>query len=154
MNRTLYWRQDLVDKAHVLQIGVITYILKMTPTMRVWIKQNPPTEADHDQPTTSRGICVPQDPYAASNAILRLTKTVPKALTIKKGKGKHSNTETMPIVVYDDATQLLEQMPSPPKARPPYATWALIKPQRQIQDDMEHNLGHGNWTQNKYFLNK
>ena len=45
----------------------------------------------------------------------------------------------MPIVVYGDATQLWEQMPSPPKARPPYATWALIKPQRQIQDDAEHN---------------
>ena len=45
----------------------------------------------------------------------------------------------MPIVVYGDATQLWEQMPSPPKARPPYATWAWIKPQRQIQDDTEHN---------------
>ena len=99
----------------------------------------PPIEADPDQPTTSRGICVPQDPYADSNAILRLPKTVPKALTIEKGKGKCNNTETMPIVVYGDATQLWEQMPSPPKARPPYATWALIKPQRQIQDDMEHN---------------
>ena len=99
----------------------------------------PPTEAGPDQPTTSRGICVPQDPYADSNAILRLPKTVPKDLTIEKGKGKGNNTETMPIVVHGDATQLWEQMPSPPKARPPYATLALIKPQRQIQDDMEHN---------------
>ena len=66
--------------------------------------------------------------------------TVPKALTIEKGKGKgkRNNIETMPIVVYGDATQLWEQMPSPQKARPPYVTWALIKPQRQIQDDMEH----------------
>ena len=31
------------------------------------------------------------------------------------------------------------KMPSPPKARPPFATWAMIKPQRQIQDDMECN---------------
>ena len=66
----------------------------------------PPTETDTDQPTTSSGICVPQDPYADSNDILRLPKTVPKALTIEKGKGKskHNNTETMPIVVYGDAT--------------------------------------------------
>ena len=99
----------------------------------------PPTEADPDQPTTSRGIHVPQDPHADSNTILRLPKTFPKALTIEKGKGKCNNTETMPIVVYDDATQLWEQMPSPAKARPPYATWALIKPQRQIQDDTECN---------------
>ena len=45
----------------------------------------------------------------------------------------------MPIVVYGDATSFWEQMPSPPKARPPYATWALVKPQRQIQDDAECN---------------
>ena len=99
----------------------------------------PPTETDPDQPTTSRGIHVPQEPYADSNAILRLPKTVPKALTIENSKGKHNNTETMPIVMYGDATQHWEQMPSPPKARTPYATWALVKPQRQIQDDMEHN---------------
>ena len=82
-----------------------------------------PTEADPDQPTTSRGIHVPQDPYANSNTILGLPKTVPKALTIEKGKGKgkgkHNNTETMPIVVYGDVTQLWEQMPSPLKTRPP-----------------------------------
>ena len=72
---------------------------------------------------------------------MRLPKTVPKALIIKKGKGKgkHNNTETMPIVVYGDATAFWEQIPSSPKARPPYATWALIKPQKQIQDDTEHN---------------
>ena len=56
-----------------------------------------------------------------------------------KGKGKCNITEAMPIVVCGNATQLWEQMPSPPKARPPYATWAVIKPQRQIQDNMEHN---------------
>ena len=63
------------------------------------------------------------------------------ALTTEKGKGKGkcNITETMPIIVYGEATKLWEQMPSPPKARPPYATWALIKPQRQIQNDMEHN---------------
>ena len=99
----------------------------------------PPTEADPDQPTTSGSIHVPQDPHADLTAILRLPKT--KTLTIEKGKskGKCGNTETMPIVVYGDATQLWEQMPSPPKARPPFATWAMIKPQRQIQDDMECN---------------
>ena len=74
---------------------------------------------------------------------MRLPKSVPKALTIEKGKGKGKGkcniTDTMPIVVYGDATQLWEQMPSPPKSRPPYATLALIKPQRQIQDDAEHN---------------
>ena len=108
----------------------------------------PPTEADPDQPTTSRGICVPQDPYADSNTILRLPKTVPKALTIEKGKGKGkcNNTETMPIVVYGDATQLWEQMPSPPKTRPPYATSALINPKDKYKmawnviKDME--IGH------------
>ena len=33
-----------------------------------------PTEADPDQPPTSRGIHVPHDPYADSNAILRLQR--------------------------------------------------------------------------------
>ena len=99
----------------------------------------PPTEADSDQPTTSRGTCIPQDLHADSNAILRLPKSVPKALTIGKCKGKCNINDTMPLVPYGDATQLWEQMPSPPKARPPYTTWALVKPQRQIQDDMEHN---------------
>ena len=50
----------------------------------------------------------------------------------------------MPMVVYGDTTQLWEQMPSPPKARPSFATWAMIKPQRQIKDDMECNYGHAN----------
>ena len=53
---------------------------------RVQIKQNPPTEVDPDQPSTSRGICVAEDSYADSNAILRLPKSVPKALTVEKGK--------------------------------------------------------------------
>ena len=32
----------------------------------------------------------------------------------------------MPIVVVGNATQLWDQMPSPPKASPPYMTWALV----------------------------
>ena len=64
----------------------------------------PPTDVDPDQPTTSRGTCVPQDLCADSNAILRLPKSVPKALTIGKGKGKCNIKDTMPIVVYGDAT--------------------------------------------------
>ena len=99
----------------------------------------PPTDVDPDQPTTSRGTHVPQNLSADSNAILRLPKSVPKALTIGKGKGKCNINDTMPIVVYGDATQLWEQIPSPLKARPPYMTWALVKPQRQIQDDAECN---------------
>ena len=99
----------------------------------------PPT--DPNQPTTSTGTCVPQDYPNDVNAILRLPQSVPKALTIQKekGKGKCNITETMPIVVVGNATQLWEQMHSPPKTRPPYMTWALVKPQRQIQDDMEQN---------------
>ena len=69
-------------------------------------------------------------------------------MTIEKGKGKGkcNITDTMPIVVYGDATQLWEQMPSPPKARPPYTTWALIKPKdkykmtQNITKDVE--IGH------------
>ena len=101
----------------------------------------PLTEVDPNQPTTSTGICIPKDSPADSNAILRLPQSVPKALTIQKGKskGKQNITEAMPIVVVGNATQLWDQMPSPPKARPPYTTWALVKPQRQIQDDAEHN---------------
>ena len=99
----------------------------------------PPTDVDPDQPTTSRGTHVTQNLSADSNAILRLPKSVPKALTIGKGKGKCNINDMMPIVVYGDATQLWEQMPSPPKARPPYMTWPWVKPQRQIQDDTEHN---------------
>ena len=97
----------------------------------------PPT--DPNQPTTSTDTHVPQDLHTDANAILRLPQSVPQALTIQKGKskGKQNITETMTIVVVGNATQLWDQMPSPPKARPSYATWALIKPQRQIQDDME-----------------
>ena len=97
--------------------------------------------ANNSQPSTSTGTCVPQDLNADANAILHLPQSVPKALTIQKekGKGKWSITETMPIVVVGNATQLWNQMPSPPKARPPYVTWELVKPQRQIQDDTEQN---------------
>ena len=107
--------------------------------MRVQTKQNPQT--DPNQPTTSTGTRVPQDLHNDMNAILRLPQSVPKALTIQKGKskGKQNITEAMPIVVVGNATQLWDQMPSPPKTRPPYVTWALVKPQRQIQDDMEQN---------------
>ena len=55
-----------------------------------------------------------------------------------KVKGKCNNTEAMPIVVVGNATQLWEQIPSPPKTRPPYTTWALVKLQRQVQDDTEN----------------
>ena len=43
----------------------------------------------------------------------------------------------MPIVVVGNANPLWEQMPSPPKTRPPYVTWTWVKPQKQIQDDPE-----------------
>ena len=87
---------------------------------------------DPNQPTTSMGTRVPQDHHNDTNAILRLSQSVPKVLTIQKekGKGKCNITETMPIVVLGNVTQLWEQRPSPPKTRPPYATWALVKPQR------------------------
>ena len=96
---------------------------------------------DPNQPTTSTDTCISQDYHNDVNAILRLPQSVPKALTIQKekGKGKHNITETMPIVVVGNATQLWEQMPSPPKTRPPYMTWALVKLQRQIQDYTEQN---------------
>ena len=101
----------------------------------------PPTEVDPNQPTISTGIHVPQDLHADSNAILRLPQSVPKALTIEKQKykGKQNITEAMPIVVVGNATQFWDQMASPPRVRPPYVTWALVKPQRQIQDDTEQN---------------
>ena len=44
----------------------------------------PPT--DLNQPTTSTGTCIPQDLHNDANAILRLPQSVPKALTIQKGK--------------------------------------------------------------------
>ena len=45
--------------------------------------------ADPNQPTTSTGTCVPQHLHIDANAILRLPQSVPKALTIQKGKGKN-----------------------------------------------------------------
>ena len=99
----------------------------------------PLTDVTSDQPTTLKGTRVSQNSSTDSNAILRLPKSVPKALTIGKSKGKCNINDAMPIIVYGDATQLWEQMPSLPKARPPYMTWALVKPQRQTHDDMEHN---------------
>ena len=97
----------------------------------------PPT--DPNQPTMSAGTQVPQDTYADANTVVRLPQSVPQALTIQKQKGKIkcNTTEPMSIVVVGNANQLWEQMPSPPKTRPQYATWTLIKPQRQIQDDAE-----------------
>ena len=53
------------------------------------------------------------------------------------GKTKQNLTDTMPIVVVGNANPLWEQMPSPPKTRPPYMTWTWVKPQKQIQDDPE-----------------
>ena len=41
----------------------------------------------------------------------------------------------MPIAVVGNANPLWEQMPSPPKTRPPYATWTWVKSQKQ--DDLE-----------------
>ena len=41
---------------------------------------------DPNQPTTSTGTCIPQDLHNDMNAILRLPQSVPKALTIQKGK--------------------------------------------------------------------
>ena len=97
---------------------------------------------DPDQPTASLGTQVPQDLCTDANAIVRLPQSVPQVLTMQKGKGKGkgkcNNTEAMPIVVVGNATQLWEQIPSPPKTRPPYMTWALVKLQRQIQDDAEN----------------
>ena len=97
----------------------------------------PLTDVNSDQPTTLQGTCVPQNSSTDSNAILRLLKSVPKALAIGKGKGKCYINDAMPIIVYGDATHLWEQMPSLLKARPQYTTWALVKPQRQTQDDVE-----------------
>ena len=97
----------------------------------------PPT--DPNQPTMSTGTRVPQDTCAEANTVVRLPQSVPQALTIQKQKGKSkcNITEPMPIVVVGNANQLWEQMPSPPKTRPPYVTWTWVKPQRQIQDDAE-----------------
>ena len=94
----------------------------------------PLTEVDPNQPTTSTGVYIPQDLSADSKCYLKTSHSVPKALTIQKGKskGKRNITEAMPIVVVGNATQLWDQMPSPPKARPPYITCALVKPQKTI----------------------
>ena len=99
----------------------------------------PTTENNTDQPTTSTGTCVPQDPSAHSETTMRLPQSAPKALLIQKGKGKHHNSEDVPIVVYDNANPLWEQLPSPPKTRPPYVTWGIAKPKRQTQTDKEQN---------------
>ena len=88
----------------------------------------PLTDVNSDQPTTLQGTCVPKNSSTDSNAILRLPKSVPKALTIGKSKGKCNINDAIPVIVYGDATQLWEQMPSLPKARPPYMTWALVNP--------------------------
>ena len=51
---------------------------------------------DPNQPFTSTGTCIPQDYHNDANAILRLPQSVPKPLTIQKGKskGKQNITET------------------------------------------------------------
>ena len=48
---------------------------------------------------------------------------------------KQNHTETMPIVVVGNANPLWEQMPPPPKTRPPYVTWTWEISQKQ--DDVE-----------------
>ena len=90
----------------------------------------PPT--DPNQPTMSTGTQVPQDTNVDANTVVRLPQSVPQVLTIQnqKGKSKCNITEPMPIVVVGNANQLWEQMPSPPKNRPPYMTWTWVKPQR------------------------
>ena len=94
---------------------------------------------DPNQPTTSTGTWVPQDTCADVNTVVRLPQSVPQALKIQKQKGtiKCNITEAMSIVVVGNANPLWKQMPSPPKTRPPYMTWTLVKPQGQIQDDTE-----------------
>ena len=81
--------------------------------------------------------------HAEVKTIVRLPQSVPQAMTIQKQKGKSkcNPTEAMPVVVVGNANQLWEQMPSPPKTRPPYATWTWVKPQKQIQDDPEQKEG-------------
>ena len=43
---------------------------------------------DSNQPTTSTGTQVPQDTCADANTVIRLTQSVPQALTIQKQKVK------------------------------------------------------------------
>ena len=71
---------------------------------------DPPTENDTDQLTTSTGNCIPQDLSAHPDTVMRLPHSAPK--TLKKQK---------------------------PKTRPPYMTWAIAQPKRQIQTDKEQN---------------
>ena len=77
---------------------------------------DPPTENDTDQPTMSTGTRVPQDLSAQPNTVMRLPHSAPKTLP---------------------KTQK-------PKTRPPYATWAIVKPKRQMQTDTERNQGLDN----------
>ena len=111
----------------------------MTLTTKVQNKQNPLLKVTLTNLPLQEAHVYPKNLCADSNSILGLPKSVPMALTIGKGKGKCNINDTMPIVIYCDATQLWEHMPSPLKARPPYATWALIKPLRQVQNDAECN---------------
>ena len=71
---------------------------------------DPPTENDTDQPTMSTGTRIPQDPSALPDNVMRLPHSTPKTLRTHK-----------------------------PKTRPPYATWAIVKPKRQTQTDKEQN---------------
>ena len=118
------------DKAPVILIGVDYLHVEGDTDNESTGQAEPPT--DPNQPPTSTGTQVPQDLHTDANAKVRLPQSVPQALNIQKqkqkGKGKHNMTEAMPIVVVGNATQLWEQIPSPPKTRPPYATWALVKP--------------------------
>ena len=97
------------------------------------------TELPTDQPTTSTGTRVPLDIHTDAKTVVRLSQTVPQALMIQKQKDKSkcNLTETVPIVVVGNVNPLQEQMPSPPKTRPPYTTWTWVKTQKQIQDDPE-----------------
>ena len=94
--KTLHWRQDLVDKAYVPSNWSDYLHIKNDTDDESQEQTEPPTDIDPDQPTTSRGTCVPQDSYADSNAVLRLPKSVPKALTIEKGKVKVNVTLMIP----------------------------------------------------------
>ena len=50
---------------------------------------DPPTDKNEtNQPTTSKGTRVPQDPQVHSGTTLRLPQSTPKALLIQKEKGK------------------------------------------------------------------
>ena len=103
---------------------------------------DPPTnENNMDQPSMSTGTRIPQNLKAHSDTTLRLPHSTPKALLIQKEreKGKRHSSEETPVVVYDNTNPSWEQLPSPspPKTRPPYATWGKTKPKRQTQTDKE-----------------